>query len=851
MIDFISVFSRAFGGSCGSVTGDNDPATRQSKRVKSPKKGALSSAGNKPSSPRPQDVRFDENRDDNINCKKSLLDMASTSDESGERDSVRGSSEIPDDTPLAIMERRNTIRNNISDSIDNSSEEVTEEASFVANNARSLQGGPFDNVRKRGLEQVGKFLPSLVTQPQHNAQNNNSGRNSESHELPKLLMEFKGSQFTASCPLCSEYLRYSYISSPRRNLVDLSEGRDSSHKKLHNLMPPYCNKCQAHLLFEQNEPKQRMIENMERWLEINLNEQTKGKIIFISASPANAAKCETTSPRVMIEFTPKVSKRGSVSFSFHDANVDPLLTTSSLTEVLGQIESKESESERNGCLDHHSGRGLFSSDSDGTPATDDLIAQAHNPMQITSTESEERAILQNYSMTKALATDSIIKHLKMRYELTSDLCDRCQMPMMKMGNSVVYCIVCPVIDKEAKRSATEKRKKMQQLYDQNLPTSHYAPAVSSDTQSSKESEPVPREQEAQISNRNAKLTALEEGLGFMYSPRNQDNDLTVSSCMTHDDHEPATSGNNTNDMSTVCNSQSMDQASFSVEQQHQLLQQLSYYDHVNNQYAVGIEYTYSIHQQNISQQCSKCTTDNSLSASNSYDCSNASNSFASNIILQTTTVSDTQCPRNLPSNEMIWSPVNNTNNRSSQFSFGETSNDVFKEAENHHCMAAVSDDSYIVEAASSEKCHEFSATKDVDEPHYYSFSFSLPEDTMKSNMNEASTRGCSNERSVQDVDKTLTARGKEETIAARIARLSNSVRKFAEETRDDEPATVPDESDLGSNRQQSFEGPSLTPHMFNLPEYNDNGGQETAHEHNAKACERESSKTVRVLFLQH
>ena len=53
-------------------------------------------------------------------------------------------------------------------------------------------------------------------------------------------------------------------------------------------MPPYCNKCHAHLLFDQNETKNRMIENVERWLEINLDEETKGKIIFICASPTGA-----------------------------------------------------------------------------------------------------------------------------------------------------------------------------------------------------------------------------------------------------------------------------------------------------------------------------------------------------------------------------------------------------------------------------------------------------------------------------------------------------------------------------------------------------------------------------------
>jgi uncharacterized Zn finger protein (UPF0148 family) len=718
------------------------------------------------------------------------------------------------------MERRNTIHN-ISDIIDISSDEVTEEASFEAN-VTNLQDDPFDNVnvRKRGLEQVGKFLPPLTTQPQHNNQSNNSARNSE---LPKLLKEFKGSKFTASCPICSQYLKYSYISSPR-NLVDINAGRDSSHKKLRNLMPPYCNKCHAHLLFDQNETKNRMIENVERWLEINLDEETKGKIIFICASPTGADG--ETSPRVMIELTPKGPKRCSVSFSFNDADVDPHMTTSSLTEALGQFHSMESEPQRNGCFDHHPGQGLFSSDSNGTLATDDFISHDHNSIQIVSTESEEREILQRYSITKALATDAITKHLKMRYELTSDLCDRCQMPMMKMGDSVVYCIVCPTIDKEAKRISKEKRKKMQKLYIQNMPTSHYAPASSSETQTSQESEAVPRERNETPEQRNARLTALEEGLGFIYSPRNQVNVIDISRCMTNDDHEPTTSGNTKNNTSAVCKSQSSDQASVSSkqqQQQHELLQQLPYYDHVNNQYSVGIEYTYSIHQQNVSQQC---TID---------DCSSESNSFESNIIFQTSTVSETQCPRDLPPNEMIWSPVNNTNNTSLQFSFSETSN-------GQHGMKVIGDNRYFVGAVNNDIGNEFSASNEEGEASYNSVSIPLPEYTKKSDMNETSTK----EERINERCFQVTTRGNEETIATRIARLSNAMRKFTEETRDDVPVTVSDESDLHKNQQLSFEGPLLTPQMFNLPGHNVKGGQETGQGHNAQSSERESIKTVRV-----
>eukprot|EP00984_Skeletonema_dohrnii_P015151 scaffold6492_cov118-Skeletonema_dohrnii-CCMP3373.AAC.3 len=819
MIDLLSVFSRAFGGSCGSATGHNDRATHhQSKRVKSPilKNGTST----KPSSPRRTVVRFAESRDDNSSFKKttSLIDMmASASDDSGYRDSAVGSREmlLQDDNPLAIMERRNAPTN-ISDANDHSSEEVTEGVSFESHISNLQQRlGNIDNARKRGLEQIGKFLPSLSFERQEDGNNHSSRRTSESSDRPKLLETLERTRFIESCPQCSEQLRYSYISSPR-DLVDINEGRDSPNTKLRNMMPPYCDKCQAHLLLDHSQTKKQMIENLERWLEMNLNEQTKGKIIFISASPSGG--CDEKSPRVLLEFTPKASKRGSVSFSFDDVDVNPLFTASSLTEAIG-LRSKEMESERNDCFDHHPNKHLFSSDSNRTPAMDDVIVQAEKDIQIVSTESEEQAILRQYSVLKDMATDSITKHLKMHYELTSDLCDRCQMPMMKMGDSLVYCIVCPVIDESAKRSAKKKRKKIQKLYDQHLPTRHYTSTVSSGFS----------EQQ------NARLTALEEGLGFIYSPKNQDNDLAVSSCMSND-HEPSTAEESGSiNTPLACNSQSSD-LSFPSVQQNQSLQQLSYYDHVDNQYSVGIEYTYSIHQQNVSRSC---TTEDSISKSTSLL------SSASNIVSQTSTLSETQCPRNLPSNQMIWSPVNNING-SVQFSFDANSNDfvVDEEEQDESSLlpaassqtqhdASASDSNNIVETDDSEIIQEFPATKDQ-----VPSSQSALEYSKKNDRNKAATKGDDDERSVQNIDKNLSTPVEAETIDTKIARLSNSVRKFTEETRDD------DESDLGSNRQQSFEGPLLTPHVFNFPDYHGREGPETVQEH--IPCERETSKTVRV-----
>ena len=137
-------------------------------------------------------------------------------------------------------------------------------------------------------------------------------------------------------------------------------------------------------------------------------------------------------------------------------------------------------------------------------------------------------------------------------------------------------------------------------------------------------------------------------------------------------------------------------------------------------------------------------------------------------------------------------------------------------AQSQLIMAATSDDNVIVEAADNEICHKDESAKTAS-------------------INKAPMEGFSNECGVH------------ETIATRIARLSNSARELTEETRDDELATVPvDESELGSSRQQSFDGPLLTPHMFNLPLYNDREGPETVQGLNVKSCEKNSSKTIRV-----
>ena len=809
MIDLFSVFSRAFSGSCGSQSGDE--ATHQKPiRVKSPKKGNIARS-------RPLVVRFLEDRDDIGNENRaSLIDkLASTS---AERGSATGSVERlrQEDNPLEILERRNTHNHQIDNvhSNENNCDEVADCASFESQLSRLQE---HIHVRKRGLDKIGKFLPSLTTNQtqndEYNDDNKNNNNRMEDSELKKILDDLGRSNMIFSCPLCSAHLRYTYISS-ERDLVDINSGRDSPRTRLRNLMPPYCSKCQAHLLFDHHQTKEIMIENLERWLELNLNEQTKGKIIFISASPTHDS--HNKSPRVTIEFTPKGSKRGSVSFSFNEADVGPLPTASSLTDVLG-VYSKEVEPMKNDYFDKQSNKYLFTSDSTVSPAAVGTNTQAEDEIKIVSTESEERAILQQYSVVKDMATDTITKHLKMRYELTSDLCDRCQMPMMKMDDCLTYCIVCPVIDKNAKKKAKRKRKKLRKLQKRKL-QENYATAISNETKSSEETrtdlvaENFGRgnniAEQQHVSNGNARLTALEEGLGFIYSPKNQINDVSVSSCMSNDQDSKTCS---------VCTSEKPLTSNDlpSVHEQH-LLQQLS-----SSQNSIGIEYTYSTLQQNVPQ--------NLFSSEGVLNITSISSSSSGNNCSRTTSVSVTQCPRDLPPSQMIWSPDNNNNNGREKFDFDEVKSEKVKDVR----AGEPRDNIDIDETDINGRIHSLS----------YSKSQTLSPRMPTNETNESFERA-SDPIEYQHAEKTLfhpaaAAAAAAETIQSRIARLSHSVSILKEETRDDE------ESILRSNRHSSFEGPLLTPHMFRKSDYDCREGPATI-SNGLDVREKECMNSVRV-----
>ena len=63
-----------------------------------------------------------------------------------------------------------------------------------------------------------------------------------------------------------------------------------------------------------------------------MNDESRGKILFISSTPTNKDASNQTSPRVLIELTPRLSSRGEVSFTFNE--VDGRRTTYRICRVI-------------------------------------------------------------------------------------------------------------------------------------------------------------------------------------------------------------------------------------------------------------------------------------------------------------------------------------------------------------------------------------------------------------------------------------------------------------------------------------------------------------------------------------
>lgn len=86
-----------------------------------------------------------------------------------------------------------------------------------------------------------------------------------------------------------------------------------------------------------------------------------------------------------------------------------------------------------------------------------LNSYSSNSLGIVNTNSEERAILNQYSMKKHIAARQFAKDLRKGHELTVTICLRCQMPMMVHGDEL-KCVSCPAIHEKAKKIADQKRR---------------------------------------------------------------------------------------------------------------------------------------------------------------------------------------------------------------------------------------------------------------------------------------------------------------------------------------------------------------------------------------------------------
>ncbi|KAL7437841.1 hypothetical protein ACHAXH_004586, partial [Discostella pseudostelligera] len=81
-------------------------------------------------------------------------------------------------------------------------------------------------------------------------------------------------------------------------------------------------------------------------------------------------------------------------------------------------------------------------------------------IQLIHTESEERKILENYSIKKDIASKELVTQLMLgQHELVqSMLCDRCMMPLIKRNDDAqLICATCPGIHRKATWIANQKR----------------------------------------------------------------------------------------------------------------------------------------------------------------------------------------------------------------------------------------------------------------------------------------------------------------------------------------------------------------------------------------------------------
>ncbi|KAL7548763.1 hypothetical protein ACHAWF_012018 [Thalassiosira exigua] len=180
----------------------------------------------------------------------------------GENDplSLVGSELLVRDYPLAVMERRSPT----SGGREGDEERLRRLETIVRRDGTEAGSG-----RKRGPDEIGSMASTATSTLSSEAPQNI--RN-------KAIRRIHGKGRPApTCPQCSGKLTYLYLSRTnersRPALCEIRSGNASYKEKLRNLLPPLCESCRTHLLFEHSECIFLLMDKFNEWLESGLVEE--------------------------------------------------------------------------------------------------------------------------------------------------------------------------------------------------------------------------------------------------------------------------------------------------------------------------------------------------------------------------------------------------------------------------------------------------------------------------------------------------------------------------------------------------------------------------------------------------
>ena len=120
----------------------------------------------------------------------------------------------------------------------------------------------------RSSSSSSSFVPT--TTPQHFMHDQRRTSHSGYKTRQQILRKIHGRRPPPVCPVCSGRLTYLYLSKnePHQFAVhNIYSERDCGIEKLRHLLPPLCERCRTHLLFDHIECKVLMLQNFEKWLE--------------------------------------------------------------------------------------------------------------------------------------------------------------------------------------------------------------------------------------------------------------------------------------------------------------------------------------------------------------------------------------------------------------------------------------------------------------------------------------------------------------------------------------------------------------------------------------------------------